>query len=554
MLNKLLLFCVALMSTILAPLNCCAEYISYTDTYVTWHDAIYGNAQTEPWSVRLVQSRDRAGIYMFKPYSTYHSSDRTAYNPPFSYSGWIVVDINNPQKVMLEKYARDNDNAAPWFVQNTPECGYSGSIYGKISGKNIIFPAGTIGVTGRDNMWNTFPHVIEFPDGVPGYGPNYNNSGVFLGLTTFNKILGYKDIERIDEYSVNNFLTFVDNAKKDVYTLLYYAVDESIDMMTRYTYPDDLSSAVLVTFTDGYDRGSIDKKPEYLYASDYANDIQTKIQNTYINGQPLQAYSIGLQGSIDVDDDERFIASLQPLASCSENAMTVKDIKSLEEELSTIANDLVKTSIESQFSVSISGIDHNSRIRLTLDGASTNPDLSNYYVEGVYDRLNNQLTEVEYHGFTSASGEIVQGVKEDIATTFTFIDCHNIDESLFEVDPTKFDHWTAISPTTWQDNDEIERDKDLKVEEIHKSIGVMFAIDCSDSIGDKFDDLKSACKTFINMLATAASGNASIPMVHVEPANGPTKFYDISGREVKSPTRGMYIKKYGNQSQKIFMK
>lgn len=527
------------------------EYITYTDSWVEWHDAIYASEPIEPWSVRLVKSRDREGIYMFKPYSAYHNDYRTSYNSPFNYNGWIVLDINDPNKVLLEKYARDNDNAAPWFVHNVPECGYSGKTYGKVSGRSIIFPAGTIGVTGRDPMWNSFAHKIVFPEGVPGYPTS--NSGIFLGLTTFNKTLGFKDIKLLDEDSVDEFITFVDNAQKDVYTLLYYAVDQSIDRMIDFSYPDDLSSAVIVTFTDGYDRGSIDKKPEYLYASDYANDIQTKIQNTWINGQPLQAFSIGLQGSIDVDDDERFISSLQPLASSPENAMTVTDMKSLERELSVIANDLVKTSTESQFSVSISGIDHNARIRLTLDGASSNPESSNFYVEGIYDRLNNQLTSVEYHGFTSSSGDVVQGVKEDIATTFTFEDCRTLDESIFEVDPSKFDHWTAISSTVWQHNDEIEREKDLKVEEIHKSIAVMFAIDCSDSIGDKFDDLKSACKTFINMLAAATNSNASISTIKVKSDTDPIKYFDLSGREITNPQHGIYIRTQGNKSQKVLI-
>lgn len=549
MLKKFLKRYIAFAFVTMTAFGVFAEGIRYTDTWVEWYDAIYASESSDPWSVRLVQSSERDGVYMFKPYSSYHQGNRTSFDSPYSYEGWIVLDINNPQKVVLEQYARDNDGVGPWFVQNVPECGYSGTIYGKVSGKSIVFPAGTVGVTGRERMWNTFPHRIVFPDGVPGYP----SSGIFLGLTTFNKALGFKDIELLDESSVGDFISFVDNAEKDVYTLLYYAVDQSIDKMISFNYPQDLSSAVLVTFTDGYDRGSIDKKPEYLYASDYANDIQYKIQNTTINDQPIQAFSIGLQGSIDVDDDDRFIASLQPLASSPENAMTVKDMKSLERELSAIADDLVKTSTESQFSVSISGIDHNARIRLTLDGASTNPDVSHFYVEGVYDRLNNQLTSVEYHGFTSASGETVQGVREDIATTFTFLDCRTLDESIFEVDPSKFDHWTAISSTIWQHNDEIEREKDLKVEEIHKSIAVMFAIDCSDSIGDKFDDLKSACKTFINLLAAAASADAAINVIETDPKCGPVKFFDLTGREVSNPSRGIYIRQSGNKSKKVLI-
>ncbi len=39
----------------------------------------------------------------------------------------------------------------------------------------------------------------------------------------------------------------------------------------------------------------------------------------------------------------------------------------------------------------------------------------------------------------------------------------------------------------------------------------------------------------------------------VEDANAPVEYYDLTGRRVDNPTKGIYIKKVGNRTQKIML-
>lgn len=526
----------------LGPIAAHAEDVRAIGVNAVWHDQLYypGSSFTVP----VYKSLDRENVMYLRPYY------------PDYYNVWVPIHLNEPSKVYFETCARDNDNQAPWLVHDVPENGGSTDVYyATFANNRITFPRNSVGYGQSGSwVWNSEPMYIDFPQGLPGFTIQ-GNTGVFLGIKTFNQEVNSKPIGILNSESKNEFISFVDNAEMKIGTLLYYGIDDAINEMCNYSFPSDLGSAVLVTFTDGLDQGSLAMNSTYATAESYAEAISAKIASTRINDVPLQAYSIGLMGQ-DVMDEERFMQNLSDLSSDPETkALTVDNMESLERELAAIADELVKTSSMSQISIMIPMPSDGDKVRFTLDGASESIESSSVYVEGVYNRSGNYLENVECVGFTSASGETVSATANGIFLNFTFEDCRTPEGELLTISPDEIDQWTFIpSKSAWQHNMEIDRGQQVKVEEIRRSTAIMFVLDCSSSLGDKFSQLKRSCDSFIERLYAATENSAIESVETTAKPSGEVQYYDLTGKRVARPSRGIYIVKEGTSVTKRYFR
>lgn len=125
-------------------------------------------------------------------------------------------------------------------------------------------------------------------------------------------------------------------------TLLYYAVDQAINTMQSVTLPSDLSTAAIVTFTDGLDQGSMMMNVPYSDETEYLDALNKRIMNETVNSsQPITAYSIGIRGQ-DVTDVTMFKNNLAKLASSVENATEVTSMSEVNARFKEIARTIIK--------------------------------------------------------------------------------------------------------------------------------------------------------------------------------------------------------------------
>ncbi len=190
---------------------------------------------------------------------------------------------------------------------------------------------------------NSVINIILNPNPTPpdeGTDP----PGLYMGITGFNQQLYTKDISMLNRATKGNFTGFVSSLSTRDATVLYYAVDKSLDALNAAPYPINLRNVAIVTFTDGLDQGSLMLTDQgYISDTQYASVLSSRIGNMTVHGCPLQAYSIGLKGS-DVTNDAMFMSNLQSLASSDDNVALVNNMEEVKAKFQTIADNLAKTS------------------------------------------------------------------------------------------------------------------------------------------------------------------------------------------------------------------
>lgn len=529
------------------------DYKPVVDTWVNigeglWEDPLFENSD-RICAINIEKSVQRPDVYRFKPYEAY-GQDYYAY-----------LYTKNPDKVYLEPYeALVTGEVVYVFTQLCEENGKSQNLYGKLENGKVVIPSQYFELT-TDEGSMVLPAgkncVITLPTGYND--PIEEDGGVFMGIVSFNDKITNKPVAFLDESNKNEFMDFVSDLQMGNATLLYYAVDQAIDALKAPTYPDNLSNAVLVTFTDGLDQGSLAMKPEYRTSKGYAAYLAEKISGTSIQGCQLQAYSIGLKSN-DVADDELFMLNLESLASSSENALSVNNIAEVQQELSNIYDNLNKQTTKRVISIAVPMMSHGDTYRFTLDRTADNVADSKMWIEGVFNIDDMSLTDLTYHGMTSSSGTKVVAERDGVYLKFTFDDCRDSEGNVLTIEKDDIDQWTYIaSRDVWQHNVENDKDGKINIEDIKSSAAIMFALDCSSSLGDLFPVLKETAKSFIDRLAGGNGDFGAIEGVEddeftADDPNAEPVYYNLQGMRINNPGPGLYICQKGSKVTKVLIK
>ena len=148
------------------------------------------------------------------------------------------------------------------------------------------------------------------------------DNGIYLGVKGFNQSTYDYPVLKLSDSSVEGYRNFIDGLTMKNGTLLYYSVEQALNAMQATELPSDISTAAIVTFTDGLDQGSMMKDVPYDDDMSYLNALNRRIKNETVSGQRITAYSIGIRGK-DVSDIDMFRTNLAKLASSTENAAEV---------------------------------------------------------------------------------------------------------------------------------------------------------------------------------------------------------------------------------------
>ena len=392
----------------------------------------------------------------------------------------------------------------------------------------------TVNGTGSDrtvNFWkddNIVHHAATAAiDSIKVYRPQ-DDPLVYLGIVGFNQELYEKPIGVLSTSTVGSYKSFITNLSRKDGTMLYYAVDDGLDMLTSYDFETSLNNIYLITFTDGLDQGSLMMNGNYASSNDYLSAVSNRIGNTRIKSLPLTAYSIGLRGS-DVTDYPMFQNNLKRLASSNDKAFEVNsltDVNSRLQEIAATINSSITTktyTTTQTISLKIPGIDSGSRICFTFDGKT--PTNSTTCIEGTFNLQNRSLTNVVYRGISGATtGATVQGTQNGIFVTFTFNFVKVQNTSGAETIPTNNvrEYYKTPTSTTWQINSEFtsanNTQSDIKTSVDVKRTGatVLFVLDCSNSLGSQFSDMKNYVNDFIQRVADNTVSYVERPFGYVK--------------------------------------
>ena len=333
----------------------------------------------------------------------------------------------------------------------------------------------------------------------------------FIGIVGFNDELYKKETGVLATSTAGQYKSFVKSLPQKDGTLLYFAVDNALDMLEAYRFNTPIKSVNFITFTDGLDLGSTMMNETYWTTNEYLNAMSSRIRGTQIEGLSINAYTVGLRGR-DVTDVEMFKRNLVSLASNEDYSFEVHSFYEIHERLQDIANRIISITNRQTVSVKVPGIDNGSRMRFIFDGQTVED--SQVYIEGTLNMADHSLHDVTYHGMRARSGSVVQGTQDGIFLTFTFrglqrLDCNGL------IPMTNIKHYYLLpSSGSWQINSEFRPDNNTQRTVTYTGTSIFLVLDCSSSLGSDIDQMKNYAYEFIDMVA----GNA-LPVIMEKPKN-----------------------------------
>lgn len=357
-------------------------------------------------------------------------------------------------------------------------------------------------------------------DGGNGGGGNGSGTelptGMYLGIIGFNDDLHIMPITRLDEQSIGEDTTFINNLKMSDATLLIEAVNTSLDMISSNGIPKDLINVSIVNFTDGMDEGSYwysnnTHGTHYSSYSEYLEVVTQRIRTEQVAEIPIEAHTIGIQGN-DVNNVDLFRNTLDGISSLSidgnEYVHLVTDFSEVQAYFKVIADNLHQTSINSVLTMRFPAPNANDRIRFTFDSIDDVAQ-SQQYIEGIFilgSDGKGVLTNVQYKGMSSTSGSTVMANSEGTSKiVFKFEGMKDSDNNNFTDSNIEYvKKWTYNTDNnTWVPNSEWVSSGNTQVNNEYYSSLIMLNLDCSLSLGEQaFRELKKCAKEFVNVLKT----------------------------------------------------
>lgn len=330
--------------------------------------------------------------------------------------------------------------------------------------------------------------------------PDTSQKGLYVGIIGFNDDLNTNTLQILNATTKNEMVDFINGLTMKNGTALYHAVNTALDKIESVTPPEDLVNVSIVTFTDGLDQGSYMLNDQYNSGEAYVNAVSNRIKTDYVgdNRIPIDAYSIGVAN--DDVNPVTFRQSLEKLSSDKDNNVFLVDsMAQISEIFASIAQNLYHESSIWEVTLKTPAPEHNTRIRFTFDKVSS-ADESELYVEGVFINDNGTcvLNNITYHGLQNC-GDMIYPTSEGMFMLFTFPDLYTLEGE--QVTTTDAKQWNWNNQTEeWEYKPEGVNSGNIVIEKDFKSAMIMLVLDCSSSLGDDFETVKSAARQFIETL------------------------------------------------------
>lgn len=376
----------------------------------------------------------------------------------------------------------------------------SNSQEGKIqTSKTITVKRSTFGVLNRIDSG------VTSWESVSGSGGG-TETGIYLGIMGFNETIYPYPITILNENNAGAAIGFISGLTAKGYTLLYYTFDKAIDELQGAIFPSNLYNVSMVTFTDGFDEGSIMTTDKYLQEEEYLQDLNCRIKNETVSSINIDSYTIGFAGNVKDYNRPLFSDILRQMSNPEDNAIEIDEIEELYSAFEDIAKEISQTFYLQDLELTMIGKGDGTKFRWTFDDVKDAKD-SKLYIEGTFDLRNRSLYDVVYCGMTSTSGSEVQNVRiHGSKIDFVFENLKRTNNELLPQD--NIEQWYYLSQTgRWQASDEMEDEAEKpKIRKTMQSVAIMMLLDCSNSLvgNDDFSTLQDAAAKFIEILMESA--------------------------------------------------
>lgn len=330
--------------------------------------------------------------------------------------------------------------------------------------------------------------------------PDTSQPGLYVGIIGFNSDITANKLTLLNSTSKDGMERFINGLAMDDGTILYHAVNTALDKIETVTPPEDLVNVSIITFTDGLDQGSYMLNENYSTGDAYLNAVSNRIRHTQVgdNMVPISAYSIGVRG--ESVNETTFLQNLQKLSSNPhENVFLVDNMNEVAQTFSNIAQNLYSQSSSWDVTLKTPAPDHHTRIRFTFDNVNNAED-SQRYIEGTFLNQNGTciFNGVTYVGLQDC-GSVIYPTTEGIFVYFTFSNLFTTDGQQVYTSNTK--QWNRDdNAQQWVQNAEFTPSGNVVTQEEFKSAMIMLVLDCSSSLGNDFQSVKSAACQFIETL------------------------------------------------------
>lgn len=416
----------------------------------------------------------------------------------------------------------------------------------------VLLPASldkgfTMTFTTKDGKEGTYAHssgvavkrsVFGVLDEIDGYVKAWKNAplvsggwdrgSIYLGLMGFNDDIYRYNLSKLTDDTAAGYYSFIDNLQAGGATVLYYSVEQALEVLKSAMYPEDIQNISIITFTDGMDEGSIMMTDKYLYEDEYLNAISNTVASERIAGLDLSSYTVALTGNVHSSNLSYFRNMLKKIASSSENATDFSDMDEVSEKFKELANLISSTNYVQTIPLQVNGKSQGTKMRFTLDGASKATSSQIYiegvfnidgeYVDGVFHRTGYSLREITYQGLTSTSGNAVVGVKSGVKVVYTFEGLRRQDAKLINTDDIAL--WTYIPSTgSWQNtNETVLLDGENGIVNEKQSTAIMLVLDCSNSLTvyNDFGKMQKAAKEFVSILCENSIDENAVASVSLD--------------------------------------
>ncbi|MDR2792306.1 MAG: VWA domain-containing protein [Treponema sp.] len=352
--------------------------------------------------------------------------------------------------------------------------------------------------------------------------------GVYVGIISFAG--DAKVITEPVRLDATGYKTLKDKITRDYTrattggTSLFIAVNRALANLKEKesTYPANLDTVSIITFTDGLDNQSLAvlanpnnwSSPNYQLegktyevgkpesAGAYMDYIKGQIATRTIAGHTIKAYAVGVQGS-DVTDTASFEAGLRKIASDGTDESGVSyftkltNFATLKETFQKIAEGLNNTYTITNIVMTTTQSDAGTTYRWTFDAAGADSaEKSTKYIEatiaidstsGVYS-----LTQISYAGgITTAQGAgPLEGILNEGKVDFIFTNVTGYD-AYYNRKPKQ---WIKSSnATAFRPESEIDSTGNMKRTIDHKTAVIYLVLDASTSLSaSNINDIKAA--------------------------------------------------------------
>ena len=329
--------------------------------------------------------------------------------------------------------------------------------------------------------------------------PDTSKQGLYVGIIGFNNDITSNKLTLLNTSSKDGLENFINDLTMDDGTILYHAVNTAIDKIESVDAPEDLINVSIITFTDGLDQGSYMLNDNYTSGDAYLNAVNNRIRSSAIgdNLVPISAYSIGVRS--EGVNETTFLHSLQKLSSNPQNVYLVDNMLQVGQTFGEIAQNLYHQSSSWDVTLKTPAPENHTRIRFTFDNVTDAED-SQRYIEGVFLNQNGNcvFNSVRYEGLQDC-GSIIYPTIEGIFVYFTFSNLFTLDGEQVYTSNTK--QWNRDdNAQLWVNNAEFTPSGNVVTQEEFKSAMIMLVLDCSSSLGNDFQSVKSAACQFIETL------------------------------------------------------